>query len=102
MCGLLRLVVSGGAVRLERRSNGGNTYLDGMGLDLDPEALRLLAVAAVELVEHLAAQLDLHGPRLRREHERRLARRAGRRAGERSRPFDEAVRGHEAELEQPV
>ena len=53
-----------------------NAHGDGTGLDLDLERLHLRSIAAVELVQDLPVQLDLHRASLRRLRERRLARRS--------------------------
>ena len=79
-----------------------NAHAHGARLDLDLERLDLGPVAAVELVEHLAVQLDLDRVGLRRLHERRFGRRADRRAGDRAGPLDEALGGHDTQLEHPV
>ena len=55
-------------------------------------ALTLIAVAAVELVQHLAVELDRDLRRRRRLHERRALRLPGGRAGERAHPVDDARR----------
>ncbi len=75
---------------------------DRSGLDADLELLDLVAVAAVELVEHLLGKRDADLLRPRHLHERRLRARAERGPRERPRPVGEAVRGHDAELEHAV
>src|SRR5579871_4866720 len=75
---------------------------DRFRLHLDGEALDLLAVAAVDLVEHLATQLHLDLLRSRRLDERRSLGMTGRRAGERPQPVGDAVGVHDPHLEASV
>ena len=77
---------------------------DRHGLRLDPnlELLRLDAVAAVELVSHLAVELDVELAAARDADERRLLRLSDRGAGERPAPLHEAVGGDDADVEPSV
>ena len=74
----------------------------GRGLHLDRERLDLLAIAAVDLVEHLAVQLDLDLLRRRRLHERRAFRLTDGRASQRAHPVGDAIGVDDAELEAAV
>src|SRR4051812_46622312 len=75
---------------------------DRRGLDLDREGLDLLPIAAVDLVENLAVQLDLDLRRRRRLDERRAFRVPDCRAGQRAHPVGDPVCVDDADLEPTV
>src|SRR6185436_13871602 len=91
-----------GHLRLLSLSAARHAEIQRPRLDLHLERLDLLAVAAVELVEDLAVELDLDAARLRRADERRPARVALGGAHERAGPLHEAVGRADAELEAAV
>src|SRR5690349_23081575 len=74
-------------------ARGRHADRDRARLDLEPVALRLAARTAVELVEDLAIELDLHLPPSRDAEAGRPLRVAGDRAADRPRPLGEALGG---------